>query len=76
MQVQIPQTSIDELRRKLTGGVITPDDAEYDEARKIWNADIDRRPAAIAKCRNVADMQAALGFARKEGLPVAVRSGG
>jgi len=76
MQVQIPEAAIEELRRKFTGQVVTPEDAEYNEARKIWNADIDRRPAAIAKCRNVADVQAALGFARKEGLPVAVRSGG
>jgi FAD/FMN-containing dehydrogenase len=76
MQVQVPEAAIGEFRRKLTGPVITPDDAEYDEARKIWNADIDRRPAVIAKCRNVADVQAALSFARKEGLPVAVRSGG
>jgi FAD/FMN-containing dehydrogenase len=76
MQVKVPETSIDELRRKLTGQLVTPDDAQYDEARKVWNGDIDRRPAAIAKCRNVADIQAALVFARKEGLPVAVRSGG
>jgi hypothetical protein len=76
MQVKIPETSLDELRRTLSGQVITPEDAEYDEARKVWNGDIDRRPAAIAKCRTVADVQAAVGFARKEGLPVAVRSGG
>ena len=76
MQVKIPETSLDELRRTLSGQVITPEDAEYDEARKVWNGDIDRRPAAIAMCRNVADVQAALGFARKEGLPIAVRSGG
>jgi hypothetical protein len=76
MQVKIPETSLDELRRTLSGPVITPEDADYDEARKVWNGDIDRRPAAIAKCRNVADVRAAVGFARKERLPIAVRSGG
>lgn len=76
MGIQIPAKPVDELRQKLAGQVVTPDDPDYDEARKIWNADIDRRPAAIAKCVSVADVQAALSFARKEGLTVAVRSGG
>ena len=76
MAVTIPESSVDELRRTITGEVITPDHPAYEDARKIWNADIDRRPAAIAKCRSVDDVLAALSFARKEGLQVAVRSGG
>ncbi len=76
MQIQVPATSVDELRRKFAGVVITPVQPEYDDARKVWNADIDRRPAVIAECRNVADVQAALNFARAAGLTVAVRSGG
>lgn len=76
MAITIPDASIDELRRTVSGDVITPDQAEYDDARKIWNGDIDRRPAAIAKCRSADDIRAALSFARKQGLEVAVRSGG
>ena len=76
MQVQIPEAALEAFRRQFSGEVVTPDDVQYDDARKVWNADIDRRPAAIAKCRSVADVQAALSFAREKGLPVAVRSGG
>ena len=76
MQIQIPPTFVGELRRALAGQVVAPEDADYDEARKVWNGDIDRKPAAIAKCVSVADVQAALGFAKNAGLTVAVRSGG
>ena len=58
------------------GPVIGPDDEGYDEARRIWNGAIDRRPAWIARCTGVADVLAAVGFARERGLLVAVRSGG
>jgi FAD/FMN-containing dehydrogenase len=76
MAITIPESSVGELRRSLSGDVVTPEDPEYDAARKVWNGDIDRRPAAIAICRSVDDVRAALAFARKEGLQVAVRSGG
>ncbi|HEV2474905.1 MAG TPA: FAD-binding oxidoreductase [Candidatus Dormibacteraeota bacterium] len=75
MAVTIPE-SVGALRRTLSGDVITPDQPEYEDARKVWNGDIDRRPAAIARCRTVDDVRAALKFAQKEGLPVAVRAGG
>ena len=48
------------LRDRMTGQVVTPDDAGYDEARAIYNGMIDRRPAVIARCRSVADVRAAL----------------
>ena len=44
------------LRDRMTGQVVTPDDAGYDEARAIYNGMIDRRPAVIARCRSVADV--------------------
>ena len=56
--------------------MISPDDEGYDAARRIWNGAIDRRPACIARCTGVADVVAAVRFARERDLQVAVRSGG
>ena len=64
------------LHNSLHGPVIGPEDDDYDEARKIWNGAIDRRPAWIARCTGVADVVAAVGFARERDLLVGVRSGG
>jgi FAD/FMN-containing dehydrogenase len=59
-----------------TAELIHPGDAGYDDARKIWNGAIDRRPALIVRCRETADVVAALRLARERDLPVAVRGGG
>jgi FAD/FMN-containing dehydrogenase len=56
--------------------VIDPGDAGYDAARAIWNGAVDRRPACIARCTGVADVVAAVRFARERDLVVAVRAGG
>jgi FAD/FMN-containing dehydrogenase len=64
------------LQANFLGELIQPGDSEYDEARKIWNGNIDRKPALIARCRGVADVIAAVRFARDEGIDVAVRGGG
>ena len=53
-----------------------PGDDEFDEARKVWNGMIDRRPGLIARCSGTADVIAAVNFARTHGLLVAVRGGG
>ena len=60
----------------LSGTVITPADDAYDSARRIWNGDIDRRPAALAQCLTADDVAAAVRFGVDEGLEIAVRSGG
>jgi FAD/FMN-containing dehydrogenase len=67
---------VERLSRLVQGPVIAPGDEGYDEARSIWNGAIDRRPACIARCTGVADVVAAVRFARERGLLVAVRSGG
>src|SRR3954453_16430871 len=60
----------------LSGRLIRPDDWGYDEARAIWNGARARGPALIVRCAGVADVMRAVGFARSEGLTVAVRGGG
>jgi FAD/FMN-containing dehydrogenase len=64
------------LQASFIGEIIQPEDAGYDQARAIWNGNIDRRPAVIARCRGVADVIAAVKFAREAGLAAAVRGGG
>jgi FAD/FMN-containing dehydrogenase len=68
--------NITELRQSLAGAVLGPEDAEYDAARRGFNALIDRRPAAIARCVSAGDVATALDFARAHELEVAVRGGG
>jgi FAD/FMN-containing dehydrogenase len=67
---------LERLRESVHGPVIGPEDERYDEARSIWNGAIDRRPAAVVRCTGVADVVAAVRFARERDLLVAVRSGG
>src|SRR5438309_1018335 len=64
------------LRAGLTGSVLEPGDAGYDEARRIHNSLIDRRPALIARCRTASDIADAIRFARAAGLDISVRGGG
>ena len=67
---------LNELRQSLAGTVLGPTDAGYDEARRGFNALIDRRPAVIARCVATGEVAAAFDFARTHGLEVAVRGGG
>jgi FAD/FMN-containing dehydrogenase len=68
--------SIPQLRSVLSGKVIAPDDATYDEARTVYYGGIDRRPALIARPNNAADISRVVALARGSGLELAVRSGG
>jgi FAD/FMN-containing dehydrogenase len=66
----------EQLAATLRGDLIMPTAAGYDQARAVYNAMIDKRPAAIARCRDVADVIACVGFARDHDIPLAVRGGG
>lgn len=68
--------NIESIRAQMRGAVIQPGDAEYEPARRVYNAMIDRRPAAILRCADVADVIAAVNVARSAGLLTAIRGGG
>src|SRR6478672_3097614 len=69
-------TALAELAPALRGELVGRDSAGYDESRRTHNAMIDKRPFAIARCRDQADVIAAVQFARRHDLDVAVRGGG
>jgi FAD/FMN-containing dehydrogenase len=67
---------ISKLKANLRGGVVLPEDQDYNEARKVYNGMIDKHPKMIVKCANAADVRLAVACARENDLPVAVRGGG
>ena len=67
---------VEDLRKAFRGELIRSGDAAYESARRVWNGNIDRRPALIVRCTGVADVQRAVEFARGRGLRVSVRGGG
>ncbi len=72
----VETTPLEALRAAFSGTILEPSDPGYDEARRVHNALIDRRPALIAQCRNTADVVDAVRFARDEGMEICVRGGG
>lgn len=76
MAPTLSSTAVAAFRHQLHGWLVTPDDAGYDEARRVWNGRIDRSPVLIAYCANQADVASAVRFARERELLAAVRSGG
>ncbi len=73
---QLQKANIDEFKAHFQGDVLLPGDAGYDEARQIWNAMIDRKPALIARCKSQEDVVNAIQFARANNLLVSIRGGG
>ena len=67
---------LEELRATVDGELILPGAPAYDEARRVWNGIIDRRPLAVLRCATTDDVVAGVGFARTNDVPVAVRGGG
>jgi hypothetical protein len=72
---QMMSGGVQALRAALEGPVIASGDFGYDDVRKVWNADIDRHPLAIARCASATDVATAVRFAQAEGLEIAVRGG-
>lgn len=68
--------AVTDLAKRFEGRLIRPGDADFDDARRVWNGMIDKTPALIARCAGIDDIKAALGFAREHELLVAVRGGG
>jgi FAD/FMN-containing dehydrogenase len=64
------------LRQRFDGQVLLADEPGYHQARQVWNAMVDRKPAVIARCASPADVAAAVGFARSHELEIGVRCGG
>ncbi len=73
---QIDASTLESFRTGLQGELLTPDQPAYEEARQIWNAMIERRPAAILRCSGVDDIAHAVNFARTHNLLTSVRGGG
>jgi hypothetical protein len=75
-QPTLDRAAVDAFAAALRGDLVRVGDDAYEDARKLYNAMIDKRPALIARCLDVADVMAAVAFARDAGLPLAVRGGG
>src|SRR5260370_39345736 len=74
--VALEETAVQELASHLRGALLRPGDVGYEQALRAYNGMIEKRPALIAHCVDVADVIAAVNFAREHQLPLAVRGGG
>ena len=66
--IQLKSEALDGFRATLKGPLLAPGSPDYDDARSVWNAMIDRRPALIARCLGTADVVAGVNFAREHGV--------
>src|SRR4030095_384779 len=73
---KLAEKAVNAFAAKLQGELIQPSDARYDEARKVYNAMIDKRPALIARCKDTSDVINAVNFGRNNQMTVAIRGGG
>ena len=74
--VTTTRAHLNDFRATFTGEIVTPDAAGYDDARRVWNATFDRRPAVVVRPSSVDDVVAAIRFGRERDLEIAVRGGG
>jgi FAD/FMN-containing dehydrogenase len=75
-QPAIAAEAVQEFQTSLRGPLLRPDEGDYEEARRVWNGLIDRRPALIVRCTGVADVIEGVNFARQHHLPLAIHGGG
>ena len=75
-EIELDKKQIDDFKAQVRGGVVTPGEPEYEEARSVWNAAIDRRPAMIVRCLGTQDVLAAVRFARTHRVSLSIRGGG
>ena len=68
--------TMEQIQEQVRGDVITPSDASYEEARRVYNAMIDRRPEVVVQCANAGDVMTAVRYAREHHLDIAIRGGG
>lgn len=72
----ISPSAMEKFKASLRGALLQPGEAGYEEARRVWNGSIDKRPALIARCAGVSDVRHSVNFTRENNLLVAVRGGG
>ena len=72
----LQNVAIEEFRASLRGELVLEGDAAYEDARQVYNGMIDKRPAIIVRCTDVADVIAAVNFGRENNLLISVRGGG
>jgi len=75
-EIELNQELLDKLRARVKGPVIAPGDPGYDDSRTVWNAMIDRRPAAVVRCLGVADVIEGVRFAKESNLLLCIKGGG
>src|SRR5215475_15417022 len=75
-ETTLQEETVRKFKESLRGELIRVGDAGYDDARSIWNAMIDRRPALIARCLGVTDVVTCVNFAREHGLILSIKGGG
>jgi hypothetical protein len=70
----VNSTAVEKLRARFRGSLLGPEDEGYEEARRVWNGAIDRRPLLIARCAGADDVTHAVRFAQENGLPASVEA--
>ncbi len=75
-KIDVGQVAFDDLRARLQGPVHVPGEVAYEEARTVWNAMIDRKPAAVVRCLGTADVIASVQFARQNDILLSIKGGG
>lgn len=75
-EIDLKQDALDNLKMRIRGTVLVPDDVGYDESQTFWNAMIDRKAAVVARCRGVADLIQCVQFAREHNLLLCIKGGG